>query len=165
MYTQEMKKSDKFLQSLEQYIYKTAGRSPLPWPWIGMGVVGIALLLSLLNVKNSVAGAQNTRELIVRASARGDYEKARELLTAQQTNELTSKGVLGVESELEDKVYPEKVVERKIVELEDRLEQYPNHFEIIQELSRLNSLVGNTDKSSEYREKARILDPNNQVFQ
>lgn len=159
-----MKKSDKFLQSLEQYIYKTAGRSPLPYTWIGVGVVGIALLLSLLNSKNSVAGAQNPREVIERASARGDYETARELLNKGKVRSEKEK-VLGVESELEDKVYPEKVVERKIVELEDRLEQYPNHFEIILELSRLYSLVGNTDKSSEYREKARILDPNNQVFQ
>ncbi|MBP9670092.1 hypothetical protein KBD75_01680 [Candidatus Woesebacteria bacterium] len=155
-----MKKSDKFLQSLEQYIYKTAGRSPLPYTWIGVGVVGIAMLMSLLNVKNSVASVQNTREVVVKASERGDYETAKELLTTEQASE----SVLGAESELEDKVYPEKVVERKIAQLVGSLEQYPNHFEMLLELSRLNTLIGNVDKSSEYREKARIVDPNNEMF-
>lgn len=155
-----MKRSDGFLQSLEQYIYKTAGRSPLPWPWIGVGVVGMAILLSLLNVKNSVASAQNTREVVEKASERGDYTTAKRFFEPVSGNE----NVLGAESELEDKVYPEKVVGRKIADLEDDLVKHPNHFEILLELSRLNTLIGNADKSSEYREKARILDPNNAIF-
>ncbi len=157
-----MKKSDGFLQSLEQYIYKTVGRSPLPWSWVGVGVVGIVMLVSFLNVKNSVASAQNTREVVEKASERGDYATAIKLWNDQLL--ITNNQVLGAESELEEKVYPEKVVERRIAELESQLEQYSNHFEILLEISRLNSLIGNMAKSSEYREKARILDPNNAIF-
>lgn len=158
-----MKKSENFLQSLEQYVYRTIKRNPLPWPWMGIGVIAIAMLISLGNVKNSNISARNTREVIQNAAGRGDYETARELLdhyTIRPLNDL----VLGVESELEDLTYPEKKVGRKIAELESQLERYPNHFEILLELSRLEALIGKDEQSLNYREMARVLDPNNAIF-
>jgi tetratricopeptide (TPR) repeat protein len=159
-YTQEMKKIDGFWQSLEQYFYKTARRSPLPWSWVGIGVVSIAMLLSLLNVKNSVASAENTREIIEKASGRGDYETARKYFEQQ----VASEDVLGANSELENKVYPDRAVEQRILELEEQLRKTPNHFEMFLELSRLNKLIGQEEPANEYREKARVLDPNNAIF-
>jgi hypothetical protein len=166
-YTREMKKSDGFWQSLEHYVYKTAGRSPLPWSWVGIGAVAIAMLLSLLNVKNSVASAENTREIIEKASERGDYETARKYFEQQ----VASEDVLGANSDpstdeasLENKVYPDRAVEHRILELEEQLRKTPNHFEMFLELSRLNKLIGQEEPANEYREKARILDPNNALF-
>jgi tetratricopeptide (TPR) repeat protein len=155
-----MKKSEAFLPSLEQYVYRTARRNPLSSAGIGIGIIGLVMLLSLVNVKNNVAGAQSTRQIVEKASERGDYETATKYFEQTPRDE----NVLGAQSELEEKVYPDKVVERKIAELEEQLTQTPNHFEIYLELSRLNSLVGNNEQSSEYREKARILDPNNVIF-
>jgi tetratricopeptide (TPR) repeat protein len=164
-----MKKSDGFLQSLEQYIYEVVRRSPLPYAWMGIGIIGLVVFVSLLNVKNSVTAAQNIRQVVEKASIRGDYELAQKLF--EQGIENIEYRVLGAESDpssdeasLEEKVYPDKVVERKITELEEQLTKTPNHFEIYLELSRLNTLIGNTEQSSEYREKARILDPNNAIF-
>jgi tetratricopeptide (TPR) repeat protein len=155
-----MKKSAGFLQSLEQYLYGTARRNPLSYTWIGIGAIGLVMLLSLLNVKNSTTSAQAIREVVEKASKRGDYATAAKYFEQTSLNE----NVLGADSELEDRVYPDRMVEREITRLEEQLAQTPNHFEIYLELARLNTLIGNTEQSSEYREKARILDPNNVIF-
>lgn len=133
--------------------------------------MGIVLLASALNVKNSVVGARGSEEVVSKAAERGDYETAKELFN-QRTKESENRGVLGAETDpssdeasLEDRVYPEKVVERRIDELEEKLGEYPGDREIYLALADLYGQLGNQDKSDEYREKARVLDPNNPIFQ
>lgn len=159
-----MKKDLNFWLSLELYLRNVVKRSPIRWQWVGVGLVGLVLFTSLLNVKNSIVGVKNTREAIELAVSRGDYETAQELFNhkSQMTN---SQMVLGVDSELEDKVYPERKVERKIAELEEKLKEYPSNREIFLQLAELYGQIGNQEKSDEYREKARILDPNNVKFE
>lgn len=115
----------------------------------------VMLLASALNVKNSVVGATSLGGVTKRAAERGDYELARWLYEAGGDK------VLGAGSELEDKVYPERVIERRIAELEEKLEEYPGNREIYLLLTDLYGQVGNQELESEYREKARVLDPNN----
>lgn len=161
-----MKKSISFWESLEQYSWKLVGRSPLPqhWPWIGVVLIVVVLLASVLNMKNSTVGANDLREVITLAAERGDYVTARMLWNNQSpiTNNQT---VLGAESELEDGVYPERVVTRRIAELEIKLAEYPENKEVYLMLASWYGQLGNTEKASEYREKARILDPNDPQFQ
>ncbi len=155
-----MKKTGSFWQSLEIYTWKVVERSPLPWSWIGIGTVVLILLASLLNRQNSVVSVGNMREVIVKAAERGDYGLARKLLD-HYTSEPLDHLVLGVQSELEDKVYPERVVERRTLELETKLGEYPGNRQIYLMLSELYRQLENPTKESEYREKARVLDPNN----
>lgn len=161
-----MKKKIGFWESLEQYSWTRIRRSALPqiWPWIGVGMVMVIVGASLANKQNSVVGATSWREIIMRAAERGDYVLARKLLTKQQTNETIVEPVLGVESELEEMVYPERAVSRRIAELEKKLADYPESKTIYLMLSSLYGQLGNTEMSSEYREKARVLDPNGSEF-
>lgn len=150
-----MKKSEGFWQSLEKYSWKVLGRSPLPWAWVGIGVIMAILLASALNTKNSVVGAENINEVIGRAARLGDYGLARGIY------ESGGERVLGAESELEDLVYPERVIERKIGEIEEKLKEYPGNREIYLMLTNLYTQVGDEELAGEYGEKARVLDPNN----
>lgn len=156
-----MKKSEGFWRSLEQYSWRVVVRSPLPryWTWIGVGVVGIILVMSAQNVKNSVVSARSEREVIEKAVQVGDYQAAERLYSEAAEN------VLGTESELEKKVYPERVVEKRTTELEQKLEKYPGDKEILLEIARLYGETGNIEKAQEYQEQARILDPNDPIFQ
>ena len=138
-------------------------RSPLPHAWIGVGLVGVAIIASSLNVKNSVVGARDLRGVIEKAAERGDYATASQLWSNQERT-TGNETILGVESELEDKIYPEKVVERQIAELEGKLEEYPDHRDILLEISRLYRELGEWEKSDDYFEQARILDPNGEWF-
>lgn len=152
-----MKKKERFWRSLEKYGYGVARRSPLPWPYVGLALIIVVIAVSWGNVKNSVVSARNVRDVIEKAVNRGDYQTAKELLT--------NDGVLGVESELEDKVYPERVVERRIGVLEEKLKEYPENRDIYLALADLYGQLDNQEKSDEYREKARVLDPNKPIFQ
>lgn len=157
-----MKNDFGFWRSLEEYFRKLIRRSPLPWQMGGIFVVLLVLLTSVLNVKNSLAGASNTREAIEISAVNGDYETARRLY--EQRTENIDYSVLGEESELENLVYPERRVERRIAELEEKLNIYPGNREIYLELAELYGQLGNDAKSHEYSEKARILDPNGDIF-
>jgi len=136
-------------------------------------MVVVVMVSSFLNVKNSTVGARELRDVIEKAVERGDYETARKLFDRYQTIDDRFK-VLGAETELEDKVYPERVVERRIAELEGRLEEYPGNREIYLILANLYQQLEGTrvdtgvdpykDKATEYREKARVLDPNHVIF-
>ena len=149
-----------FWQSLEVYTWKACGRFPLPYPWIGVAIVALVLVGSLLGAKNSVVGVRSTLEVVEKAVEVGDYETARKMYQASGSTHQ----VLGAESELENLVYPERVVERRITEVESLLEQYPSHRDILLELSRLYGQLGDQEKAQDYWEQARILDPNNEMF-
>jgi len=159
-----MKKSEGFWRSLEIYTWKVAGRSPLPYSNLISGLVMVVVVSSLFG--KSLSGARSAEEATRMAASRGDYTLARQLLTNQQTSGASSNLVLGVSTDLpaqagmEDLVYPEKVVERRITELEEKLREYPGNRQIYLTLAGLYEQLGNQEKSSEYREKARVLDPN-----
>ncbi len=110
--------------------------------------------MSFLNVKNSVVGAENIHQVIEKAARLGDYETAKELYESCIVPWCQS--ITG----LEDKVYPERVVERRISELEQKLESYPENIQIYLMLADLYGQIGSGERSNEYREKARVLDPN-----
>lgn len=154
-----MKKNEGFWVGLERYGRVLVERSPLPWHWVGVGVVVLVVLVSALNVKNSVVSAVNTRALIEKAVNLGDYETA-ERLFDQNTNETNDQRVLGVESELEDIVYPERIVERRIQELEQQLMIYPGSRDLLVTLAGLYDQIGNGEMGAQYRESARVLAPN-----
>jgi tetratricopeptide (TPR) repeat protein len=167
-YTQEMKRQLDFWTSLEQYGWKVAKRSPLPWYYVGLGLVGMSLLFSALNVKNSMVGEKNLQQVIEKAAEKGDYSKAQELWESYEHSPKNIQGselVLGTTSEIEDKIYPEKVVERRLIELTDKLNEYPENKEVYLELARLYEEIGKEESAQEYFELARVLDPNGIEFQ
>lgn len=98
--------------------------------------------------------------VVKRAADSGDYQSAQKLWDETMP-------------ELEDKVYPERKVEREIAELEQKLEEYPGNREIFLMLGELYGELDGVrageprpygEMAAEYREKARILDPNNVEF-
>lgn len=157
-----MKKELNFWRSLEEYSWQVVSRTPLFRYW-REGVVGITLLVlatSFKYAKYSVVGATNTRDIVTRSTQIGDYEIAKRLWNETM-------------SELEAAVYPERKVERKIAELEKKLELYPGNREIYLSLANLyEQLKGEWageprpygEMAAEYLEKARILDPNGVEF-
>lgn len=137
------------------YGWKVVRRSPLPYPWIGMGLVVMVVIASAANVKNSVVGARNEREIIVQAAQKGDYRLASELY-----GRLGNDVVLGAESALEELVYPEEKLAREIERWEEALGKYPGNREIMRGLAELYEQVGEQEKARELREQVRIMDPN-----
>ena len=160
-----MKKATSFWESLEKYSWNTIKRSALPqyWPWVGVGLVAAIVVASLVSMDNSVTAAMTQQEIALKAAERGDYETAKTIFK-HYTNQPLNHLVLGAESELEDKIYPERAVERRIAVLEEKLGDYPESKAIYLMLSSLYDQLGNEEMSNEYREKARVLDPNGSEF-
>lgn len=142
------------------YGWKVVGRSPLPYSWIGIGLVVLMLGASAGNVKNSVIGAESQREIIERAARAGDYEMARKLYESNYELRITNNGVLGAESALEELVYPEQKLAREIKQWEEALTKYPGNREIMRGLAALYEQAGSQELAAELREQVRILDPN-----
>lgn len=145
-----MKKAEGFWGSLEKYCWRTVQRFPLPryWRWIGIGMVLVVVVSSVMSAKNSVVGATSLAAVVEKAARLGDYQLAQELWNESMGG-------------LEDLVYPERKVERRIAELEAKLVEYPGNRQIYLALTELYGQMGNSERADEYREKARILDPNN----
>jgi tetratricopeptide (TPR) repeat protein len=155
-----MKKNLGFGEAIELYLRKVVGRSPLPrlqklcfkhcgqaWPVIGISLIIIVFGVSLKYSKDSVVGARNIKDVVEVAARRGDYATARFLWDDSM-------------SDLEDMVYPERKITKRIEELTQNLEMYPESREIYQTIAELYKQIGNEEKVQEYRERARILDPN-----
>jgi tetratricopeptide (TPR) repeat protein len=143
----EMKKNLGFGEAIELYLRKVVGRSPLPWPVIGITLILIVFGVSLKYSKDTVVGARNIRDVVEVAAKRGDYATARSLWNDSM-------------SDLEDVVYPERKIVKRIEKLTQSLEMYPESREIYQAIAELYKQLGSEEKSQEYRERARILDPN-----
>lgn len=160
-YTQEVKKKQKpkkFWACLEQYTYQKISKIPVRWEWLAMGVVVVVVGFSIASgygMSPTLSGEKI--RIIEEAALQGDYETARELFEKNLV-------VLGRPTELEEKVYPAKILERRIAELERKLIDYPENREIYLMLEVLYGQIENPEKASEYREKARVLDPNSEIF-
>lgn len=157
-----MKNKLNFWFSLEIYLRKVVGRNPIPYTYIGILIVSFVLIASIFNVKNSVVDLDSVSQVIIKSAESGDYILAEQLFNKLEV-EQSGSNILGFQSDLEDKVYPEKIVERRIFQLESKLVEYPGNRQIYLELASLYIQIGNEGQSHEYREKARILDPNNDV--
>ena len=155
-----MESTDNFFTSLERYVRKVALRSSLPRYWAWMVVGGVLVVTGTsISAQNEILGARNMEGAIRIAAGQGDYLTADRLMQ-EYTNAQMNKSVLGVESELEDLVYPERKVERRIVELENMLDKYPEDKDIYASLAQLYFELGNKERAAGYAEKARVLDPN-----
>jgi tetratricopeptide (TPR) repeat protein len=154
-----MNKTESFWLSLEKYGWRVVRRSPLPryWRHVVIGVVLVAMATSFKYMKYSVASAENTKQVVEKAARSGDYETAQRLYERIQTPDDRLQ-------QLESLVYPERVVEQKIDELERKLEEYPSNRELYLDLAKLYDQLGKQESADQYREKARILDPNNVGF-
>ncbi len=128
------------------------GRSPLPYSWLVIGLILVVLSASL--VGKSMSPTTSVEQAIRQAVAYGDYLLAAQLYTSSDEH------VLGASSELEELVYPERIVKRRTYELEQKLEVYPGNREIYLLLAQLYDQMGNQEMAREYNEQARILDPN-----
>ena len=142
-----MKKNLGFGEAIELYLRKVVGRSPLPWPVIGITLILIVFGVSLKYSRDSVVAAKNFKDVVEVAAKRGDYATARSLWDDSM-------------NDLEDMVYPERKITKRIEELTQSLEIYPESREIYLALSNLHMQLGNDEKSQEYRERERILEPN-----
>jgi tetratricopeptide (TPR) repeat protein len=103
---------------------------------------------SVVSAKNSVVGVTRLEAVVERSAKLGDYQLARGLWNESM-------------GELEDVVYPERKIERRIADLEIKLGEYPGNRQIYLALAELYAQLDNAERAAEYREKARILDPNN----
>jgi len=143
-------------------------RTSLPHNWrqITIGAILVVLATSLKYAKYSAAGAITLHEIVMRAANVGDYETAQRLYESCAAPQCQS-----VDEEL---VYPEMKLEKRITELEQKLVEYPSNREVFLMLGDLYDQLGGTrvdtefdpykDKAAEYREKARVLDPNEVEF-
>jgi tetratricopeptide (TPR) repeat protein len=147
-----MRQDLSFWRGLERYFLRVMQRSPLPYAWVALGGICLVVIVSLMQSSNSLASARNLEDVVVTAASRGDYGLAQTVF--EQIQDPTFK------HQVEDLVYPERKIEARIAELEQKLLEYPEHREIYLLLSNLYGQLNQDDKSDEYREKARILDPN-----
>ena len=141
--------SDSFFVSLERYIRKMVARSPLPYTWMTIGLVVLAIVVSLFG--NSMVSARSLHEAIQMAAQHGDYPLAQKLLGDSE------------DPALRDIAYPEEKVLARITQLEEKLELYPENRQIYLALAELYGQLQDA-RAAEYREKARILDPNGVEF-
>jgi len=162
-----MKNELNFWRSLEKYVWRVVEKSTLPryWREIAIGLVLTVLLTSLKYAKYSAVGQTTTYDLITKAAQIGDYETAQRLYENCKVSQCPD-----IDEEL---VYPERKLEKRIAELENKLEQYPGNREVYLSLANLYDQLKDErageprpygEMAAEYREKARVLDPNGVEF-
>ncbi len=158
-----MKKNLGFGEALEIYLRSLAQRSPLPrlqklcfkhcgqaWPIIATILMGIVILGSIKYV-NPIVSARDVRDAVNIAAKNGDYTTTQDLYLRCKDSECLA---------LYAQVYPEQKILKRIAELEEKLEIYPENREIYLSLANLYVQIEDREKSQEYLERARILDPN-----
>lgn len=150
-----------FGASLEKYTFKRLSAIPIKWQWIGIGLTTMVIGASIAAGYYSPSPLSSNEEEIIRmASGKGDYALAQKIYESPRLKEK----VLGARSELEDLVYPERQLDRELIEKETLNEKYPNNRDILLNLSQIYEMLGDKERAEFVRESARILDPNNPVF-
>jgi hypothetical protein len=150
-----MKQPSSFFTSLEHYTHKVLSRSPIPYSYVGIAFIGLLLVVSLFQKRDSLAHVESTEQAIRVAAQSGDYLLAEELYTRHDST------VLGANTELERLIYPERVIEERITKVEENSLIYPENRQMYLLLSELYLQSGNQELASDYAERARILAPNN----
>ena len=158
-----MKESVGFWPSLESYTWKIIGRLSPALPWLGIGLVVLVITTSAREANRSLVSVRGLVDATTRAAQLGDYTLAKSLYNKQYATE-SNEQVMGVMSELEELVFPEREVQREIVRYEELLFSHPGHRDIYLALARLYEQIDMTEQSEIYYNLARELDPNNSVF-
>lgn len=156
-----MKKRVGFWLSLESYTWRVVARVAPTLPYFGVGLVVLVMGSSLFGAKTSLVGARDLREASMRAARVGDYTTAHSLYNLHQSQISNSQNVLGTESDVEDLIFPERVVEREIKKYEEMLKKYPGHRDLYLVLGNLYGQIGEAETAQHYYGLARELDPNN----
>ena len=150
---------------------------PRQWlvPIVVVGLVLAKILLSnsefeeaKLMVQSHPFDASAHFSLAMTAAKKDDFVLAeKEFAIANQlTKKSNNQQVFGATSEVEEareSVFPEEAVEEEIDELEQVLINKPGYRDVLLKLAVLYWQIEEIDKAREYFEKARILDPNNEV--
>lgn len=129
-------------------------------PWLGIGIIVLAIATSAFGLKTSLVGARGLVDAAVQAAKVGDYTLARKLYEKQYLQE-EDEQVMGVGSEVEGLIFPEREVEREITKYQELLTKYPGHRDIYLVLAQLYAQIGEREKAQDHLEMARELDPNN----
>lgn len=153
-----------FIDSLNNYTWKRLKTLPIKWGWVGVGIAASIIVISWSYSGQTMVGVRSEREAIEKAARLGDYKLAQELYEKCHVSQCHDGKVLGADSELEELVYPERKVEKEITKYEELNVKYPENRDILLMLSQLYNEIGNVEKSTEYREEARVLDPNSEIF-
>jgi len=156
-----MKSGLSFWRSLESYAWKVVERVSPALPYFGVGLIVMVVGASIMSSKTSVVDTSNLSEASVKAARAGDYTTAQYLLNLHKSQITNSQNVLGVVSEIEDLVFPERVVIKEIESYEELLERYPGHRDIYLTLAKLYEQVEMSEDVQKYYDLARELDPNN----
>ncbi len=151
-----MKKHIGFWGSFENYTWKVVKRASPALPYFVAGLMLLVIGSSIASSKASLAGAGDLREASIRAARVGDYSKAQAMWSDQLETEPVG--------ELEDIVFPHRVIEREIAKYEEMLERYPGHRDIYLVLAKLYNQIGESKQATTYLELARELDPNNETL-
>lgn len=130
----------------------------------GIVLVALVIALSWIERETSSAWLKNEHEVIEKAARMGDHKLARALLDKRERAN-SNQDILGVDAELEELVYPDRVIKREIARYEELSSTYPGHRDILLMLSRLYGELGQADWQAYYFEAARKIDPNNPIFQ
>lgn len=142
-----MGNSRHFLASLEAYGWARIKKSPLPWSYVGITLIFALLIICVASDNQSTTKARTKTELVKMAVQRGDYSTAEKYFDERMNS-------------IEDLVYPRRKIERRIVELREKADQYPESVDLYVGISKLYQQLDESELASEYREKARILSPN-----
>lgn len=142
-----MGKSRHFFASLEAYGWARIRKTPLPWSYVGIVLIITILILSVASNNQSSVKARTMTELVEMAAQRGDYSTAEKYFDESMNF-------------IEELVYPKRKIERRIVELREKADQYPESVDLYIGISKLYQQLDEIELASEYREKARILSPN-----
>lgn len=158
-----MKKEQGFWRDLESYTWKIIGRLSPTLPWLGIGIIVLAITASAFELKASIVGTSGLADAAERAAAVGDYALARSLYEKQYKQE-DDEQIMGVGSEVEELIFPEREVEREIAQYQELLTKYPGHRDICLVLAQLYVQIGEKEQAQDYLEMAKELDPNNAYF-
>lgn len=154
-----VKNPDGFGGEIEKYVYRRLGFLGRVWKLIAILVIGLVVGASIAAgyfETNPLFG--NIIQVIEYAADRGDYDLANRL--AKGSGE---KAVLGIESDLNNKINPENGLMEALAANSRLIDKYPNNKDLYLRQASLLEAAGDWESAAIYRELARELDPNGEV--